>query len=103
MFAAVAKRRRLTHAAKRAAMATPHYDQFLLDATIRDPESGSNLCPDTLYGLYTSWCHLNRREPQTEKVFWSAMHTRIDPQPNGLRMRGEAAADYILSSYPALV
>lgn len=84
-------------------MATTQFDQFLQDATTRDPESTTSLGPDALYGLYTSWCHVTSREPRPERVFWSAMQTRVAPQRNGLRMKGEAAADYILSSYPALV
>ncbi|TLM75342.1 hypothetical protein [Pseudarthrobacter sp. NamB4] len=84
-------------------MAATQYDQFLQDATTCDPGSGASLGPDALYGLYTSWCHVTCQEPQPEKMFWFAMQSRIEPQNNGLRMKGEAAADYILSSYPALV
>ena len=85
-------------------MATTQYDQFLQEATTRDPESTASLGPDALYGLYTSWCHVTSRDPRPERAFWSAMQTHdIGLQRNGLRMKGEAAADYILSSYPALV
>ncbi|MBT2568157.1 hypothetical protein J7I84_16950 [Arthrobacter sp. ISL-85] len=79
------------------------YDQFLSDATICDPRSGCNLAPDALYGLYTSWCHVTCRAPRPEKVFWSAMQSRVTPHLNGLRMTGAAATDYILSTHPALV
>ena len=84
-------------------MAHTQYDQFLQDATICEPGSEFTLKPDALYGLYTSWCHLTLHEPQPERAFWAAMRRRIDPEANGLRMKGAAAADYILSSYPALV
>lgn len=84
-------------------MADSQYDQFLQDATTSDPGSEFTLTPDALYGLYTSWCYLTLQEPRPERVFWTAMRRRIGPGVNGLRMKGPAAADYILSSYPALV
>ncbi|WP_457973612.1 hypothetical protein [Arthrobacter sp. D1-17] len=84
-------------------MADTQYDQFLREATTCEPESECTLKPDALYGLYTSWCHLTLQEPRPERAFWAAMRERIDPGANGLRMTGPAAADYILSSYPALV
>ena len=84
-------------------MADTQYDLFLLDATICDPAAGYDLAPDALYGLYTSWCHITRRALRPEKAFWAAMQNRVNPDLNGLRMTGEAATDYILSSYPALV
>ena len=84
-------------------MPDTQYDQFLQDATTCEPGSEFTLKPDALYGLYTSWCHLTLHEPRPERAFWTAMRRRIDPGANGLRMKGAAAADYILSSYPALV
>jgi hypothetical protein len=84
-------------------MANTQYDQFLQEATTCDPGSGSTLKPDALYGLYTSWCHVTAQRPQAETAFWAAMRRRVAPQANGLQMKGAAAADYILCSYPALV
>ncbi|GGI03092.1 hypothetical protein ACFFGR_14500 [Arthrobacter liuii] len=55
------------------------------------------------YGLYTSWCVINQHPTGTESNFWAAMKYRITPGCNGLRMKGPAAADYILASYPGLV
>lgn len=85
-------------------MAHSHFDQFLQEATIRDPDSLDPLGRDCLYGLYISWCFLSQAEPQPEDVFWSAMKEKqIHPGRTGLRIRGPAAADYLLASYPALV
>ena len=82
-------------------MANSQFDQFLDEATtIGD----STLGRDCLYGLYTSWCFLRQTVPRPEGVFWAAMRKkRIYPGPNGLRMKGPAAADYILASYPGVV
>ena len=84
-------------------MATTQFDQFLKEATTCDQGSDFSLQPDPLYGLYTSWCHVTGAAPRPEKTFWAAMNSRISPAPNGLRMKGAAAADYILMSYPGLV
>jgi hypothetical protein len=85
-------------------MADSQYDQFLREATTRDPEADSALGRSRLYGLYTSWCFLNRAAPRPEDLFWAAMKKkRIHPERGGLRMKGPAAADYILTSYPGLV
>ena len=85
-------------------MATSQYDQFLQEATTPDPASDHALGRDRLYGLYISWCFLNRATPRTEDAFWAAMKKKkIHPKRTALRMKGPAAADYILSSYPGLV
>ena len=85
-------------------MATSHYDQFLQEATASDPASDHGLgraCPS---GLYTSWGFLSQTAPRPEDAFWAAMKEKqIHPKRNGLRMKGPAAADYILASYPGLV
>lgn len=83
-------------------MGDTQFDQFLHEATICEPDSGLMMKPDVLYGLYTSWCYLNLRAPQPEQAFWAAMRRRICLEANGLRMKGPAAADYILCSSPAL-
>jgi hypothetical protein len=83
-------------------MAHSQFDQFLSEATYRDPESDTALDRDSLYGLYTSWCYLSGNAPQSEHAFWAAMKQRISPGQR-LKMKGPAAADYILSSYPAVV
>ncbi|HSU46884.1 MAG TPA: hypothetical protein VLJ40_08235 [Arthrobacter sp.] len=84
-------------------MAHSQFDIFLHEATCPDQVSGSSLDPDRLYGLYTSWCFINQQQPGPESSFWEAMKHRISPRRNGLRMKGPAAADYILASYPGLV
>jgi hypothetical protein len=85
-------------------MANKHFDQFLQESTIHDINSDCKLERDQLYGLYTSWCCVTGELPSREQVFWAAMKSRIATRHhNGLRMKGPAAADYILSSYPVLV
>ncbi|MDQ0691197.1 hypothetical protein [Arthrobacter sp. W4I7] len=83
-------------------MAHSQFDQFLSDATYRDRESESTLDGDSFYGLYTSWCYLSGRTPTAEHVFWAAMNQRVSPG-QCLKMKGPAAADYILTSYAAVV
>ncbi len=69
-----------------------------------DPASDHALGRDCLYGLYTSWCFLQPGRAPPEDAFWAAMKKKqIHPKRNGLRMKGPAAADYILASYPGLV
>jgi hypothetical protein len=83
-------------------MAHSQFDQFLSEATYRDRESDSTLDRDSLYGLYTSWCYLSGNAPQSEHAFWAAMKQRTS-RGQRLKMKGPAAADYILSSYQAVV
>ena len=83
-------------------MAHSQFDQFLQEATFHDPEYDRALDDDSFYGLYTSWCYVSSTAPQAEDVFWAAMRQRTDPG-QCLRMKGPAAADYILASYPGLV
>lgn len=85
-------------------MADSQYDQFLHEATTIDGVSGSVLGRDCLYGVYTSWCFLSRAVPRSEDAFWAAMkEKKIRPGHTPLRIKGPAATDYILSSYPGLV
>jgi len=84
-------------------MANSQFDIFLQEATHLDRAFDHNLNDDRLYGLYTSWCFINQQAPGMEAAFWAAMRHRIMPGCNGLRMKGPAAADYILTSYPGLV
>lgn len=82
-------------------MATSHFQQFLHDATSPAPDTDLPLGPDCLYGLYTSWCLLHGRTPKPDAAFRAAMRLNHINVHNGkLRMKGRAAADYILSSYP---
>ncbi len=83
-------------------MAHSHFDQFLREATYSDPDSDSILDGDSLYGLYTSWCCLSGKTPRAERSFWAAMNERVLTGQR-LKMKGPAAADYILSSYQAVV
>jgi len=83
-------------------MAATHFEQFLSDATVPDPDTDCPLGPDCLYGLYTSWCFLNGTKPEPDSAFRAAMHRcGVDVHASRLRMKGPAAADYILASYPA--
>lgn len=84
-------------------MAHSQFDLFLQEATYLDQASESTLDCDGLYGLYTSWCVIKQQKPGPEAAFWTAMNGRFADGHTGLRMKGPAAADYILSSYPALV
>ncbi|MDQ0867956.1 hypothetical protein QFZ70_000429 [Arthrobacter sp. V1I9] len=83
-------------------MAASHFTKFLDEATV--PEFGTD-CPmsaDCLYGLYVSWCLLYGMEAELDVTFRAAMHRAgIDVHDCRPRMVGPAAADYILSSYPA--
>lgn len=83
-------------------MGYSEFDKFLQEATYRELESTSTLDGDSFYGLYTSWCKVTASTLRTEHAFWAAMRDRVGPG-QGLRMKGPAAADYILTSHPALV
>lgn len=88
---------------KEPTVATSHFDQFLIEATVSDPGTDLSLGADTLYGLYTSWCFLKGLVPKEDSVFRAAMRRAgIDLHDTRLRMTGPAAADYILASYPAM-
>ena len=85
-------------------MTATHFDQFLAEAVVPDREPGLGLGRDELYGLYTSWCLLNKAEPHTPSSLWEALQRAgIDPDSNNLSMTGPAAADYIVASAPDLV
>lgn len=84
-------------------MAHSQFDTFLQEATFRDQASEHTLSRDRLYGLYISWCFINQQAVSTEDSFWSAMGDRFNPDHISLRMKGPAATDYILTSYPDLV
>jgi hypothetical protein len=82
-------------------VATSHFQQFLHDATSPAPDTDSPLGPDCLYGLYTSWCLLQGMTPKPVASFRTGMRLcRINVHRGRLRMKGRAAADYILASYP---
>jgi hypothetical protein len=83
-------------------MAQADFDQFLNEATYKDQESHSTLDGDAFYGLYTSWCYVTGNTRHPEHVFWEAMRQRVNPR-HRLRMKGPAAADYILAAYRAVV
>ena len=93
-----------TSARKLSPEGSSHFDLFLQEATTVEEQSDSALGRECLFGLYTSWCFLNQSTPRSETAFWTAMRVRgIHPNRNQLRMKGPAAADYILASSPALV
>lgn len=81
-----------------------HFQTFLNEATIADPETDRPLGADCLYGLYVSWCFLQGIKPTSDSAFRAGMaQCGIRVHDSQLRMHGPAAADYILSSYPAAV
>lgn len=81
-----------------------HFDRFLREAVTTDRETDSGMDKDELYGLYTSWCLINRLEPVSPHNLWTALRGyRIRPDDNTLAMTGPAATDYILASAPTLV
>lgn len=85
-------------------MTSTHFERFLLEAVTTDRDSESGLAADELYGLYTSWCLLNRLQPELPQRLWDALRAeKIDPDNNNLAMTGPAATDYILASTPDLV
>lgn len=61
-------------------MADSQFDQFLQEATYRDPESESTLDRDSFYGLYTSWCSISSSTAETERSFWAAMRIASAPE-----------------------
>ena len=84
-------------------MDSTHFGRFLTEAVRNDRETDSGLGEDELYGLYTSWCVINRIQPESPRVLWAALRDeRIEPKDNELTMTGPAATDYILSSAPNL-
>ncbi|BCW79904.1 MULTISPECIES: hypothetical protein [Micrococcaceae] len=84
-------------------MSASHFQQFLDEATTPDPSGDSPLGPDCLYGLYVSWAALHGLSPKPDQAFRAGMlRCGVDVRNSRLRMTGPAAADYILSSYPAV-
>ena len=78
----------------------------------KDTDKESGLRDDEMYGVYLSWCTLNRKKPSPDRAFWAAIkelgHTRDYHDDGhhtwpGLTMTGPAAVDYILFSQPGLV
>lgn len=95
-----------------AHMTTSQYARFISDCIAADGGEDHGLAEDAMYGVYISWCALDRQPPQSSTAFWTAMsdlglHERrrisrryIRP---GLRMTGPAAVDYVLASRPSMV
>ncbi|MFF1252932.1 hypothetical protein ACFVYC_10625 [Pseudarthrobacter sp. NPDC058329] len=82
-------------------MPSSHFQQFLEQATIHDPEAEHPLGPDCLYGLYISWASLHGFRAKSDQAFRAGMlRCGVDVNHSQLHMTGPAAADYILSSYP---
>ena len=82
-------------------MATSHFRKFLHEATAPAPDTDVPLGPDCLYGLYTSWCLLHGTTPKPSGAFQTGMRLcQVNVRKGRLRMKGPAAADYILASYP---
>jgi hypothetical protein len=84
-------------------MPSSHFQQFLSEATTPDPSAEHPLGPDCLYGLYVSWASLHGLQPKSDQAFRAGMQRcGVDIDDSQLHMTGPAAADYILSSYPAV-
>lgn len=78
-----------------------HFQQFLNEATVRDPGPPVLLGPDSFYGLYISWCLIHKINPVAVTEFRAGMRRcGIDVHRSGLAMTGPAAADYILATDP---
>jgi hypothetical protein len=93
-------------------MTTTDYARFLTTCISADPDLDEGLADDELYGVYISWCLLERLRPEPSEAFWTAMRDLgiRDPRRGsrglirpGLRMTGPAAVDYILARRPVLV
>jgi hypothetical protein len=85
-------------------MPATHFEDFLAEAVVPDREPGLGLGRDELYGLYTSWCLIQKAPLQAPEALWEALQDQgIDPDSNNLSMTGPAAADYIVASAPPLV
>lgn len=84
---------------------TAHFDQFLSEAIAADREAGAGLGPDTLYGLYTSWCRITHARIASPSALFKALEDGhgISCSSNALAMTGPAATDYIVASAPSLV
>lgn len=88
---------------ERDAMSHPHFESFLAQAVSEESDNEDGLSPDELYGVYISWCLLNKQKPQTPDALWKALKAHsIKPAHNHLVMKGPAAADYIMASAPDL-
>lgn len=86
------------------AVSHPHFEVFIAQAIDEKRDTDAGLGADELYGLYTSWCLLNKEEPQPASLLWEALKAhQIKPDHNHLAMKGPAAADYIIASEPDLV
>jgi hypothetical protein len=93
-------------------MTTTDYARFLTTCISADPDLDEGLADDELYGVYISWCLLQRLRPEPSEAFWTAMRDLGIRDPRwgsrglirpGLRMTGPAAVDYILARRPVLV
>lgn len=92
-------------------MSAPSYRLFLTECLAPVPEKQPGLNDDELYGLYVSWCLLNRRKPGPTAALWAAMRREGYRQESrggrnlwpGLSMTGPAAVDYLLASQPSLL
>lgn len=84
---------------------TVNFDRFLCEAIAADREAGTGLGPDTLYGLYTSWCMVSHSPIASPGALFTALKERhgISHSSNCLAMTGPAATDYILASAPSIV
>ncbi|MHC6232029.1 hypothetical protein ACX5I6_21075 [Arthrobacter sp. MMS24-T111] len=81
----------------------PHFEAFFAQAIDEEKDKDTGLGPDELYGLYTSWCLLNKEKPRPPAALWEALKAHnITPGHNHVGMKGPAAADYFISSAPDL-
>ncbi|MFP3579609.1 MULTISPECIES: hypothetical protein [unclassified Arthrobacter] len=82
--------------------------RFLRDSVVFEDDTEKGLDFDTLYGLYISWCVLERKVPIPDSAFKTALQLegiksakeighRIYP---GMSMVGPAARDYVVNNVP---
>ncbi len=76
---------------------------FIQESLVFEDDTDDALDAESLYGLYVSWCHINRTRPEPEESFSSARkrqgrlrRRRHHGAYTGLRMLGPAARDYVM-------
>lgn len=91
-------------------MSVSNYSRFLSECIVQAPDRQPGLLEDEVYGVYVSWCLLNRKHPSSESALSAALEQLGHIKPAGVRGRyaglavtGPAAVDYILASQPSLV
>ncbi|MDQ0924658.1 hypothetical protein QF038_003166 [Pseudarthrobacter sp. W1I19] len=91
-------------------MSVSNYSRFLSECIVPAPDRHSGVLAEEVYGVYVSWCLLNREKLGTESALGAAMEHEGHVKQGGVRDRypglavtGAAAVDYILASQPSLI